>query len=253
MIDIRKLDRELLSVEKPARYVGSELNSVVKNKDIDIRFAFAFPDIYEVGMSHTGLHILYHLLNSMENVWCERVFAPWTDMEEVLRKNKIPLYGLESKDELTAFDFIGFTLQYEMSYTNVLNMLDLGNIPIRSKDRDSRMPLVIAGGPCAYNPEPLHEIIDLFVIGEAEEVLPELINLYSDEKKKGYEKKSFLEKAAALEGVYVPKFYEEIYNDDGTIKERRLLNNNAKEIIRKRIIRDLDKSYYPEKSILPYI
>jgi len=140
-----------------------------------------------------------------------------------------------------------------MSYTNVLNMLDLGNIPIRSKDRDSRMPLVIAGGPCAYNPEPLHEIIDLFVIGEAEEVLPELINLYSDEKKKGYEKKSFLEKAAALEGVYVPKFYEEIYNDDGTIKERRLLNNNAKEIIRKRIIRDLDKSYYPEKSILPYI
>ena len=253
MIDIRKLDRELLSVEKPARYVGSELNSVVKNKDIDIRFAFAFPDIYEVGMSHTGLHILYHLLNSMENVWCERVFAPWIDMEEVLRKNKIPLYGLERKDELTAFDFIGFTLQYEMSYTNVLNMLDLGNIPIRSKDRDSRMPLVIAGGPCAYNPEPLHEIIDLFVIGEAEEVLPELINLYSDEKKKGYEKNSFLEKAAALEGVYVPKFYEEIYNDDGTIKERRLLNNNAKEIIRKRIIRDLDKSYYPEKSILPYI
>jgi len=253
MIDKRKLDRELLSAEKPARYVGSELNSVIKNKDIDIRFAFAFPDIYEVGMSHTGLHILYHLLNSMENVWCERVFAPWTDMEEVLRKNKIPLYGLESKDELTAFDFIGFTLQYEMSYTNVLNMLDLGNIPIRSKDRDSRMPLVIAGGPCAYNPEPLHEIIDLFVIGEAEEVLPELINLYSDEKKKGYEKKSFLEKAAALEGVYVPKFYEEIYNDDGTIKERRLLNNNAKEIIRKRIIRDLDKSYYPEKSILPYI
>ena len=253
MIDVRKLDRELLSVEKPARYVGSELNSVVKNKDIDIRFAFAFPDIYEVGMSHTGLHILYHLLNSMENVWCERVFAPWTDMEEVMRKKSIPLYGLESKDELTAFDLIGFTLQYEMSYTNVLNMLDLGNIPIRSKDRDSSMPLVIAGGPCAYNPEPLHEIIDLFVVGEAEEVLLELINLYKEEKKKGYDKISFLEKAAALEGIYVPQFYEEIYNEDDTIKERKVLNNNAKEIIRKRIIRDLDKSYYPEKSILPYI
>ena len=253
MIDKRKLDRELLSAEKPARYVGSELNSVIKNKDIDIRFAFAFPDIYEVGMSHTGLHILYHLLNSMENVWCERVFAPWTDMEEVMRKNNIPLYGLESKDDLTAFDFVGFTLQYEMSYTNVLNMLDLGNIPIKSKDRGNDMPLVIAGGPCVYNPEPLHEIIDLFVVGEAEEVLPELLNLYNEEKKNVYDKLKFLEKAASIEGIYIPQFYEEIYNNDGTIKERIVLNPNAKETIKKRIIKDLSKSYYPEKSILPYI
>ena len=253
MIDVKKLDRVLLSVEKPARYVGSELNSVVKNKDIDIRFAFAFPDIYEVGMSHTGLHILYHLMNSMENVWCERVFAPWTDMEEVMRKNNIPLYGLESKDDLTAFDFVGFTLQYEMSYTNVLNMLDLGNIPIKSKDRGNDMPLVIAGGPCVYNPEPLHEIIDLFVVGEAEEVLPELLNLYNEEKKNVYDKLKFLEKAASIEGIYIPQFYEEIYNDDGTIKERIVLNPNAKETIKKRIIKDLSKSYYPEKSILPYI
>ncbi|NLJ57283.1 MAG: TIGR03960 family B12-binding radical SAM protein [Tissierellia bacterium] len=253
MIDVKKLDRELLKVEKPARYVGSELNSLVKDKDIDIRFAFAFPDTYEVGMSHTGMHILYHLMNSMENVWCERVFAPWTDMEEIMRKNNIPLYGLESKDELTAFDFVGFTLQYEMSYTNVLNMLDLGGIPIKSKDRGDSMPLVIAGGPCTYNPEPLYEVIDLFTIGEAEELLPELLNLYSEEKQKGYNKLRFLEKAAQLEGVYVPQFYEEVYKDDGTIKERKVLNKNAKEIITKRIIKDFNNSYYPEKSILPYI
>jgi len=253
MIDVKKLDRELLSVEKPARYVGSELNSVVKNKDIDIRFAFAFPDVYEVGMSHTGLHILYNLMNSMENVWCERVFSPWTDMEEVMRKNNILLYGLESKDELTAFDFVGFTLQYEMSYTNVLNMLNLGGIPIKSEDRGNDMPLVIAGGPCVYNPEPLYEVIDLFTVGEAEELLPELLNIYKEEKKNGFDKLRFLERAAALDGIYVPRFYEELYNDDGTVKERKVLNENAKEIIKKRIIKDLDKAYYPEKSILPYI
>ena len=253
MIDVKKLDRELLSVEKPARYVGCELNSVVKNKDIDIRFAFAFPDVYEVGMSHTGLHILYHLMNSMENVWCERVFAPWTDMEELMRKNNILLYGLESKDELTSFDFVGFTLQYEMSYTNVLNMLNLGGIPIKSKDRGNDIPLVIAGGPCVYNPEPLYEVIDLFTVGEAEELLPELLNLYNEEKKNGFDKLKFLERAARLEGIYVPRFYEEVYKDDGIIKERKVLNENAKEIIKKRIIKDLDKVYYPEKSILPYI
>jgi len=254
MIDMKKLDRELLSIEKPARYVGSELNSVVKNKeDVNIRFAFAFPDVYEVGMSHTGLHILYHLLNSMENIWCERVFAPWTDMEQLMRKNNIPLYGLESKDELEVFDFIGFTLQYEMSYSNILNMLDLGNIPLKSKDRTNDMPLVIAGGPCSYNPEPLYEIIDLFTIGESEELLPELMKLYEEEKKNGYDKLSFLEKAARLDGVYVPQFYEEIYNEDGTVKERIILNKNAKAIITKRIIKDLDKSFYPEKGILPYI
>lgn len=254
MIDTKLLDRELLKVEKPARYVGSELNSVVKNKEnVDVRFAFAFPDVYEVGMSHTGLHILYHMLNSKENIWCERVFAPWTDMEEIMRKNNIPLYGLESKDELRAFDFVGFTLQYEMSYTNVLNMLDLGNIPIRSKDRTDDMPIVIAGGPCVYNPEPLHEIIDLFTVGEAEELLPELLNVYEEEKKNGFNRLRFLEKAAHIEGIYVPGFYEETYNDDGTIKERKILNENAKEVVTKRIIKDLDKSYYPDKSILPYI
>ena len=254
MIDMKKLDRELLSVEKPARYVGSELNSVVKNKeDVDIRYAFAFPDVYEVGMSHTGLHILYHLLNSRDNIWCERVFAPWTDMEDVMRKNSIPLYGLESKDELKEFDFVGFTLQYEMSYTNLLNMLDLAHIPIRSKDRTEDMPIVMAGGPCAYNPEPLYEIVDLITIGETEELLLELMELYEKEKNNGFNKLSFLEKAAQIEGVYVPQFYEETYNDDGTIRERKIVNINAKETVKKRIIKDLDKSFYPEKSILPYI
>ncbi|MFA9422712.1 MAG: TIGR03960 family B12-binding radical SAM protein [Sedimentibacter sp.] len=254
MIDIKKMDRELLKVEKPARYVGCELNSVVKDKeDVNIRFAFAFPDVYEVAMSHTGMHILYHLLNSIENIWCERVFAPWVDMEEVMRKNNIPLYGLESKDELELFDFIGFTLQYEMSYSNILNMLDLGNIPLKSKDRNNHMPIVIAGGPCAYNPEPLNEIIDLFTIGESEELLPELMKLYEEEKKNGFDRLLFLEKAAQLEGIYVPQFYEEVYNEDGTIKERKILNKNAKKTITKRIIKDFDKSFYPEKSILPYI
>jgi radical SAM family uncharacterized protein len=254
MIDTKKLQKKLLSVEKPARYVGEELNSTIKNKrDISVRFAFAFPDVYEVGMSHTGLHILYHMLNSMENIWCERVFAPWIDMEKVMRENSIPLYGLESKDELREFDFIGFTLQYEMSYTNILNMLDLGNIPIKSKYRTNDMPIVIAGGPCAYNPEPLYEVIDLFALGEGEELLPELMKLYEREKQNGFNKMSFLEKAAQLEGVYVPQFYEEIYGKDGTIKERKILNKHAKEIVTKRIIKDFDKSFYPDKSILPYI
>jgi len=254
MIDMKKLDRQLLKVEKPARYVGSELNSVIKNKeDVDVRFAFAFPDVYEVGMSHTGMQIIYGLLNSIDNVWCERVFTPWTDMEKIMRDNNIPLYGLESKDELKDFDFVGFTLQYEMSYSNILNMLDLANIPIRSKDRGNNMPLVIAGGPCAYNPEPLHDIIDLFTIGESEEMLPELMKLYKQEKVKGWNKKSFLERAAKVDGIYVPEFYDVIYNEDGTIKERKVLNENAKETITKTIIKDLDKSYYPDKSILPYI
>ena len=254
MIDTKKLDKLLLKAEKPARYVGSELNEIVKNKeDIDLRFAFAFPDVYEVGMSHLGMHILYNLLNSQENIWCERVFAPWVDMEGIMRENNIPLFALESKDELKDFDIIGFTLQYEMSFTNVLNMLDLANIPVRSEDRDDSMPLIIAGGPCAFNPEPLYNVIDLFVLGEAEEVTLELCNLYEEKKEKGYSKDEFLEKAAQIEGIYVPKFYDVIYNEDGTIRERKVLNPNAPEIIKRRIIKDMDKSYFPDKIIVPYI
>lgn len=254
MIDKKQLDRILLKVEKPARYVGSEINSIIKNKEnIDARFVFAFPDTYEVGMSHLGMHILYNLINSRENLWCERTFAPWVDMEEVMRKNNIPLYALESKDSIKEFDIVGFTLQYEMSYTNILNMLDLANIPLRSIDRDDELPLVIAGGPCAFNPEPLWEIIDLFVIGEAEEVFIELLEVYTNEKQNGYNKLKFLEKAAQIDGVYVPQFYEVLYNDDGTIKERKVLNEAAKETISKRIIKDMDTVFYPEKTIIPYI
>lgn len=254
MIDTKKLDKLLLKAEKPARYVGSELNEIVKSKeDINLRFAFAFPDVYEVGMSHLGMHILYNLLNSQKNIWCERVFAPWVDMEAIMRENNIPLYALESKDELKEFDIIGFTLQYEMSYTNVLNMLDLANIPVRSENRDDTMPLIIAGGPCAFNPEPLYNVIDLFVLGEAEEVTLELCKLYEEKKEKGYTKDEFLEKAAQIEGIYVPKFYDVIYNEDGTIKERVVLNSNAPEVVKRRIIKDMDKSYFPEKIIVPYI
>ncbi len=254
MINTKKLDKLLLKAEKPARYVGSELNEIVKNKEnINLRFAFAFPDVYEVGMSHLGMHILYNLLNSQDNIWCERVFAPWVDMEEIMRENDIPLFALESKDELKDFDIVGFTLQYEMSFTNVLNMIDLANIPVRSKDRDDNMPLIIAGGPCAFNPEPLYNVIDLFVLGEAEEVTLELCNLYEEKKEKGYTKDEFLEKAAQIEGIYVPKFYDVIYNEDGTIKERKILNSNAPEIIKRRIIKDMDKSYFPDKIIVPYI
>lgn len=254
MINTKKLDKLLLKAEKPARYVGSELNEIVKNKEnINLRFAFAFPDVYEVGMSHLGMHILYNLLNSQDNIWCERVFAPWVDMEEIMRENDIPLFALESKDELKDFDIVGFTLQYEMSFTNVLNMIDLANIPVRSEDRDDNMPLIIAGGPCAFNPEPLYNVIDLFVLGEAEEVTLELCNLYEEKKEKGYTKDEFLEKAAKIEGIYVPKFYDVIYNEDGTIKERKILNSNAPEIIKRRIIKDMDKSYFPEKIIVPYI
>lgn len=254
MIDTKKLDKLLLKVEKPARYVGTELNEIIKNKEeIDLRFAFAFPDTYEVGMSHLGMHILYNLLNTQDNIWCERVFAPWLDMEDVLRENNIPLYALESKDELKDFDIIGFTLQYEMSYTNILNMLNLANIPVRSEDRDDSMPLIIAGGPCAFNPEPLYNIIDLFAIGESEELILELSNLYAQSKKEGCTKDEFLEKAAQIDGVYVPKFYDVVYNEDGTVKERIVLNSKAPEIVKRRIIKDIDKSYFPDKMIIPYI
>ncbi len=254
MIEVKKLDKLLLKAEKPARYVGSELNEIIKNKeDIDLRFAFAFPDVYEVGMSHLGMHILYNLLNSQDNIWCERVFAPWVDMENIMRENNIPLFALESKDELKDFDIIGFTLQYEMSFTNVLNMLDLAGIPVRSEKRDDNMPLIIAGGPCAFNPEPLYNVIDLFVIGESEEVILELSNLYTQKKSEGYTKDEFLERAAQIEGIYVPKFYYVVYNEDGTIKERRTLNPNAPEIIKRRIIKDMNKSYFPDKVIVPYI
>ena len=250
----RKFEELLLSVQKPGRYTGGELNSVVKDKNkVDVRFAFCFPDTYEIGMSHLGMKILYSQFNSREDIWCERVFAPWIDFEEIMRENDIPLYGLESRDPIKSFDFVGFTLQYELSYTNVLNMLDLSEIPLKTSERsDWSTPVVVAGGPCACNPEPLADFIDIFFLGEGEEVDIEIIDLYKEMKANGCSKKEFLERASQVEGVYVPSLYDVSYNSDGTISSV-IPKNNAPAKIRKRIIKNLDSAFYPEKFVVPFI
>ena len=254
MIDINALEKILPRVEKPARYIGDELNSIKKEVTSDmVRFGFGFPDIYEIAMSHLGMHILYNLLNEKEYIYCERVFAPWTDMEEEMRKNNIPLYGLESKDSISEFDFIGFTLQYEMSYTNILNMLDLGNIPILACDRKEEDPIIVAGGPCAYNPEPIADIIDFFILGEGEEVNIEFIDLYKEYKKEGRTRREFLEAVSEIQGIYVPSLYDVSYNEDGTIKEFFPLDDKYPKVIKKRIVTDLDTAYFPEKIVVPFI
>lgn len=251
-MDNNKFEELLLSVQKPGRYSGGEMGSVIKNKDeVDIRFAFCFPDTYEIGMSHLGMKILYSQFNSREDIWCERVFAPATDFEEVMREKNIPLFAIESRDPLTEFDIIGFTLQYEMSYTNILNMLDLANIPIRSCDRDGSFPLVVAGGPCVCNPEPIADFIDLFFLGEGEEVDLEVIDLYKKYKDSG-DKHGFLKEAAKIEGVYVPSLYDISYNEDGTIASVTP-KDGAPKIVKKRIIKDLDSCFYPENFVTPYI
>ncbi len=243
----------LNSVQKPGRYTGGEMNSVIKNKkEVDVRFAFCFPDVYEIGMSHLGIKILYSVLNEMDGVWCERVFAPWGDMEDKMREHNIPLYGLESKDPLSAFDFIGFTLQYELSYTNVLNMLDLGGIPVLAKDRDETHPLVVVGGPCAYNSEPLADFVDIVSLGEGEESLPELVEAYRQAKKDGVSRKEFLRRVADMEGFYVPAFYDVTYGQDGTIDAITPLDG-VPATVKKRIVEDLDKAYYPESFVTPFI
>jgi len=254
MIDKNSFDRVLKKVEKPARYIGMEKNSIKKDlQKADIKFAFGFPDVYEVGMSHLGLHILYNLLNKEDYIACERVFAPWADMEKEMRKEGIPLFTLESREPVKSFDFVGFTLQYEMSYTNIINMLDLGDIPIYSKDRKDNDPLVIAGGPCAYNPEPIADFIDFFVIGEAEEILMDIMAIYKKFKSNRYKKIEFLKEVSKLEGVYVPQFYDIFYKEDNTIDRMEPIVEGAPKVVRKRIIKELDKSYYPEKIIVPFI
>ncbi|MDP4143872.1 MAG: TIGR03960 family B12-binding radical SAM protein [Bacillota bacterium] len=244
-------DDILYRVEKPARYIGGEFNSCIKDKNkVDIRFAFCFPDVYEVGMSHLGMKILYYVLNQREDTYCERVFAPWPDMEMQMRENNIPLYALESKDSLGEFDFLGFTLQYEMSYTNILNMLDMAGIPVRASKRGEDHPIVICGGPCSYNPEPLYDIADLFVIGEGEEVTNEVLDLYKEYK--GKSKKEFLREAAKIQGVYVPSLYEVNYKEDGTIKEFKPLFDDVPKTVKKRIIHNLNENVFPDKLIVPY-
>ena len=242
-------------VEKPGRYIGKELNSVMKNTDdIDVRYVFAFPDLYEIGMSHLGMHILYGVLNSIDGVWCERVFSVATDMEERLRANNLPLFSLESRTPLHEFDFIGFTLQYELSYTNILNIMQLGKIPLRSSDRDENYPIVMMGGPCAYNPEPLADFADMILLGEGEEIMQEIMELYKKHKKANYSKKEFLlEAAKSIEGVYVPTFYTVSYNDDNTIKTVSPLHDDIPSKIKKRIIKDMDSAFYPENLLVPNI
>lgn len=247
------LDELFERVQKPARYTGGELNSVVKDKSkVNVRFAFCFPDLYEVGMSHLGMKILYGLKNAVEDFWCERVFAPDTDMEALMRENQIPLFALESRDPIREFDFVGFTLQYEMCYTTILNMLNLAGIPLRADQRDETMPLVVAGGPCACNPEPLADFFDIFILGEGEEVNLELMSLYREHKQQGYNKQRFLQAAAQLEGIYVPSFYEVTYHADGRVSAI-IPHNGAPATIRKRVILDMDKAYYPDSFVVPFV
>lgn len=249
-----KVYKILPKVSKPTRYIGNEFNSVHKKaEEADIRFAFCFPDIYEVGMSHLGMKILYHLLNTREDTWCERVFAPWTDMEEQMREHNIALYGLESFDAVRDFDFMGFTLQYEMSYTNILNMLDLAGVPKLSADRGEGDPFVIMGGPCAYSAECIADFADFFVLGEGEEVIMEVMDVYSAWKKRGGSREEFLREVSKVEGVYVPSFYNITYNEDGTISAITTIDDTVPATVKKRIVKDLDSMYAPDKVIVPYM
>ena len=254
---MRKLalsDEILLQIEKPARYIGNEVNSVMKNKeDVDIRFAFVFPDVYEIGMSHLGIQILYDMLNRREDIWCERVYSPWTDLDKLLREQKLPLFALESQDPIKDFDFIGITIQYEMCYTNILQVLDLAQIPLLAKDRMENHPIVIGGGPCTYNPEPLADFFDIFYIGEGETVFYDLMDQYKEWKKAGKSRKEFLEMAAEIPGLYVPAFYDVTYKEDGTIASFTPNNAHAKPVIQKQMVLDVTDTYYPEKPVVPFI
>lgn len=248
-----KIEKILPSVQKPARYIGGEHGSVVKDKNkVSVRFAFCFPDTYDVGMSHLGMKILYGLKNAVEDYWCERVFQPEPDYEQKMREEGILLYGLESLEPIKDFDFIGFTLQYELSYTNVLNMLDLAGVPLHARDRKDLSPIVVGGGPCVCNPEPLADFFDLFILGEGEKVNLELMELYKAMKQKGAGKEEFLLSAAKIEGVYVPGFYDFEYNSDGTVRSCIPNRNGVPQSVKKRVIEDYDKVYYPDNFVVPF-
>lgn len=247
-------DDILCKVEKPSRYVGRELNQVIKNpEDVNIRFAFCFPDVYEVGMAHLGTRILYHTINERKDTYCERVFAPWPDMEALMRENDIKLFTLETKTELDKFDMLGFTLQYEMSYTNILNMLDMSGITIRASERGEDEPIIMAGGPCAYNPEPLYDIVDFFEIGEGEEMMNDVLEVYAKHKANGkVNKKEFLREISKIGGIYVPSLYDVTYNEDGTIKEFKPKYDDVPAKVKKRIVNDFDSVAFPDEMIVPY-
>ena len=254
---MRKLalsDDILMKIEKPARYIGGEVNAVVKDlQNVDIRFAMCFPDVYEIGMSHLGIQILYDMFNRRDDVWCERVYSPWVDLDKVLREEKIPLFALESQDPIRDFDFLGITIQYEMCYTNILQVLDLSGIPLHAKDRTEEDPIVIGGGPCAYNPEPIAEFFDMFYIGEGETVYDELLDTYKENKKNGGSRMDFLEKACQIDGIYVPMFYDVTYHEDGTIDQFFPVNKQAPSVIHKQVVMDVTDTTYPQAPVVPYI
>jgi len=248
-------DSILMKIEKPARYTGGEINSVMKDpKDVDVRFAMCFPDLYEIGMSHLGIQILYAMLNERPDIWCERVYSPWSDLHEIMKEEKIPLFALESQEPVRNFDFLGITLQYEMCYTNILQILDLAGIAMYSKDRTWQDPVVIGGGPCTYNPEPVADFFDLFYIGEGETVYFELINLYKSCRKEGDSRKQFLQKAAKIRGIYVPCLYEVQYQEDGTIRSfAPAAGTDAPYTVRKQACENLDQVSYPQSPVIPYV
>ncbi len=256
-IMMRKLalsDKILMSVDKPARYIGNEWNSVVKEKaDVKIRFALCFPDVYEIGMSHLGIQILYNMYNQRPDIWCERVYSPWTDLDQVMRERHIPLFAVESQEPVKEFDFLGITIQYEMCYTNILQILDLSQIPLHACDRSEEDPIVIGGGPCVYNPEPLADFFDLFYIGEGEVANLALMDLYLECKEQGMGRQEFLRRAAGLPGIYVPSLYQVSYHEDGTISAFTPLCKEAPEKVKKVIETDLDDAYYPDNPVVPFI
>ena len=247
-------DEILLTIEKPARYIGNEVNSVKKDlNEVDVRFCMCFPDVYEIGMSHLGIQILYDMFNRREDVYCERVYSPWTDLDKIMREQNIPLFALESQDPVKDFDFLGITIQYEMCYTNILQVLELSQIPIWAKNRTEKDPIVIGGGPCTYNPEPIAEFFDLFYIGEGETVYFDLIDLYKEAKESGCSRKEFLRKAAGIEGIYVPSLYQVTYHEDGTVKEMVPTQEGVPQKVKKQVVSDMTEATYPEKPVVPYI
>lgn len=254
---MRKLalsDEILLKIEKPARYIGNEVNSVNKDPEkVDVRFCMCFPDVYEIGMSHLGIQILYEMLNRREDVYCERVYSPWTDLDQIMREQHIPLFALESQDPVKGFDFLGITIQYEMCYTNILQILDLSGIPLRAADRDETVPIVIGGGPCTYNPEPLADFFDLFYIGEGETVYYQLLDLYKEYRASGKSRAEFLRTAASVPGIYVPSLYEVSYHGDGTIASFVPKYKDVPAQIEKQIVMEVTDTYYPKSPVVPFI
>ncbi|MCR5785943.1 MAG: TIGR03960 family B12-binding radical SAM protein [Eubacterium sp.] len=247
-------DEILMQVDKPARYIGNEINAVKKNADeVDIRFCMCFPDVYEIGMSHLGIQVIYGMLNEREDVWCERLYSPWGDLDKIMREKNIPLFSLESQTPVKEFDFLGITLQYEMCYTNILQILDLSKIALRAKDRAEDDPIVIGGGPCVYNPEPVAPFFDLFYIGEGETEYDRLLDLYKECKKNGLQRRDFLIKAGQIPGIYAPSLYEDTYNEDGTLKSFEPLYEELPKVIEKQVVTDFDSVYYPNKPVVPFI